>query len=139
MGIKYFFFVLLIFLLSSCANQKYITLNGWSYHTDRSQNLNERNNIKGIEIELSERYSIEAHTFINSFGDDSWLTNISVTIPIEGAGPGEYFSMKYGIDDGYGTGIFPFFMPTFIKKFEYLKAKLVVLPMVFILIVKIPI
>ena len=130
--------LILIIFLSSCANQKYITLDGQAYHTDRSRDWNENNNIRGIEIELSEKYSIEAHRFDNSFGNPSWLANVSVTIPIEGVGTGKYFSMKYGIADGYGNGIFPFFMPTFIQKFEYLKVELVGLPMVFILIIKVP-
>ena len=96
--------LILIIFLSSCANQKYITLDGQAYHTDRSRDCNENNNIRGIEIELSEKYSIEAHRFDNSFGN----------------------------------GIFPFFMPTFIQKLEYLKVELVGLPMVFILIIKVP-
>lgn len=130
--------VLLILLLSSCTQEKYITLNGWSYHTDRSRSWNEKNNINGLEIELSEEYNIEANTFINSFGNDSWIINISRIYPIPRNGT-EFFSMKYGVADGYGTRIFPIFMPTLIKKFDYLKVELVVLPIIFILIVKIPI
>ena len=130
--------LILLILISSCAQKKYIALNGWTYHTDRSHDWNEKNKIRGIEIELSERYSIEANTFVNSFGDNSWLANISVTIPVEGDDT-KFLSMKYGIADGYGTGIFPFFMPTLIQKFEHLKVELVILPMIFILIIKVPI
>ena len=135
-----FLALILIIFLSSCANQKYITLDGQAYHTDRSRDWNENNNIRGIEIELSERYSVEAYIFDNSYDNPSWLASISVTTPIKGAigGTGKYFSMKYGIAGGYGNGIFPFFMPTLIQKLEYLKAELVGLPMVFILIIKVP-
>lgn len=136
--------IILIILLSSCSAKKYITLNGWSRHMDRSYDWNERQNINGIEIEINERYNIEASTVINSFGDDSWALNLNRIYPIEGAAAGgttgtEFLFMKYGIADGYGTGVFPFFMPGVGKNFDHLRVELVVLPSVLILFVKVPI
>lgn len=133
----------LILLLSSCTQQqhtprrKYLTLNGWSHHINRSYNWNENQNITGIEIELSENYNLELSKFLTSFGDDGRAININRIYHIKGTNT-EFLFMKYGIADGYGTGIFPFFMPGVGKNFDHLRTELVILPSVLILFAKVP-
>lgn len=114
----------------------FLTVNGWSYHFDRSHDWNEKNNILSIELELSEEYSIEADHFINSFGDDSYFINVTRKWDIDG-NETNYFGLKMGLGDGYGTGLFPVVLPVYIKRFEFFTTELVVLPMVVIFAIKI--
>jgi len=116
----------------------FLTVNGWSYHFDRSQDWNEKNNILGVELKLSEKYSAEANYFTNSFGNDSYLIDIIRYWPIEGDENG-YFGLKMGIGDGYGIGLFPIILPAYVKRFEYFTAELIVLPIVVIFAIKIQI
>jgi len=116
----------------------FLTVNGWSYHFDRTKDWNEKNNIIGAEFKLSEKYSAEVNYFTNSFGHESYLINITRYWPLEEF-ENSYFSLKMGIGDGYGIGIFPIALPTYVKRFEFFTAELVVLPIVVIFAIKVQI
>ena len=116
----------------------FLTVNGWSFHFDQNPDWCENNNIRGIEVKISEKYSVEAVQFKNSFCDDSYLINFIRYWPI-GEGEGTYFSLKYGIVEGYDGGPYPAVLPTFIKRFEYFTTELIVVPVAVVFAIKIPI
>jgi len=128
MANKFFSSIIVIFL----------TVNGWSYHFDRGSDWNEQNNINGIELKLSEKYSVEANYFKNSFGNDSYLIDVVRYWPISVDG-NNLFGLKMGVGDGYGKGLFPIILPTYIKRFEFFTTELIVLPVVVIFAIKIKI
>lgn len=82
--------IILILLMLSCANAEELEI-GLVTHHWVTKGMNEDNRLVGVHYK-----GIEAASFINSFGDQSYLLGGRIDLPYN-------FSLSGGFIDGYGS------------------------------------
>jgi hypothetical protein len=106
----------------------FLTVNGWSYHADRSVVWNEKNNIIGFEYKHKNGSAIECITYHNSI-----FRNSNACGAIIGSGN---LKLKMGGVTGYSDGVTPYLLPTIVYQYKTLKFELSIVPAVYILMIK---